>query len=76
MYGKGDYILFVKMMFWSFCIMVGVGVFMIFVVIVGFILNCCKKFYMSKWYLCGMVVLIVFLFIVNFVGWIMIEIGC
>lgn len=75
-YGKGDYILFVKMMFWSFCIMVGVGVVMIVVVLGGFWLNWCKKLENSKWYLCMMIVLIFFLFIVNFVGWIMIEIGC
>ena len=74
-YGEGNYIPPVKTTFWSFRIMVGAGMLMIFTSFLGLLLNFYKKLESSQFYLKGMVWLISFPFIANSAGWIMTEIG-
>ena len=74
-YGEGNYIPPVKTTFWSFRIMVGAGMLMIFTSFLGLLLNFYKKLEGSQFYLKGMVWVISFPFIANSAGWIMTEIG-
>jgi cytochrome d ubiquinol oxidase subunit I len=74
-FGPGDYIPPVKTTFWSFRIMVGAGMLMIFASMIGLYLSFRKKLESNKWYLRFMVWMIAFPFIANSAGWIMTEIG-
>ncbi|BBP93190.1 hypothetical protein BsIDN1_68080 [Bacillus safensis] len=74
-FGPGDYIPPVKTTFWSFRIMVGAGMLMIFASMIGLYLSFRKKLETNKWFLRFMVGMIAFPFIANSAGWIMTEIG-
>lgn len=74
-YGEGNYIPPVKTTFWSFRIMVGAGMVMIFASLLGLYFSYRETLAQQKWFLRGMVALISFPFIANSAGWIMTEIG-
>lgn len=74
-YGEGNYIPPVKTTFWSFRIMVGAGMVMIFASLLGLYFSYRETLAQQKWFLRAMVALISFPFIANSAGWIMTEVG-
>ncbi|MBS2971003.1 cytochrome ubiquinol oxidase subunit I [Metabacillus sp. KIGAM252] len=74
-YGEGNYIPPVNTTFWSFRIMAGTGIAMIFAAALGLFYSFREKLDANRWFLKGMTVLIAFPFLANTAGWIMTEIG-
>ncbi|WP_046176474.1 cytochrome ubiquinol oxidase subunit I [Domibacillus indicus] len=74
-YGEGNYIPPVKTTFWSFRIMAGAGMVMIFASLLGLYFSYRETLVQKKRYLWVMTALISFPFIANSAGWIMTEIG-
>lgn len=75
-YGPGNYIPPVRTTFWSFRIMVGIGILMILLGMYGAYLTLRKRWdRLSPWFLRAMIGAIFLPFIANTAGWIMTEIG-
>lgn len=74
-YGPGDYIPPVRTTFWSFRIMVGVGMLMILLSFIGTVAVLRNKLERYRRYLKWMTPAIALPFIANTSGWIMTEVG-
>lgn len=74
-YGPGDYVPPVRTVFWSFRIMVAVGMVMLLLSLYGLYLSSKDKFAQKPWYSKFMPYAIALPFIANSVGWVIAEIG-
>jgi cytochrome d ubiquinol oxidase subunit I len=76
-YGEGDYIPPVAPVYWSFRIMVGIGMLLLLAAFTGVFLwwRRREKLNETRWYLRALVLLLPLPWIANFAGWIVTEMG-
>ncbi len=74
-YGPGDYIPPVFINYWSFRIMVGIGMTMIFLAMLGFFLSKKNKLLDAQWYLKILPFFLLAPYLANSTGWIVAEVG-
>ncbi len=74
-YGPGNYVPPVVVTYWSFRLMMGMGIFMALLSLGGLFLMWRKRLQQSRWFLWTLVAAIALPYIANTCGWILAEIG-
>ncbi len=75
LYGPGNYIPNVTVAFWTFRLMVGVGLFMGLLALVGLFFMARKRLEQRHWFLRVLVLSIAFPYLANTCGWVLSEMG-